>query len=64
MIRIGILAAFLTVLGGCGREPTFDERYDDTASQIHERANTIDRELDRSGNGSRQQTAGNESDVP
>jgi len=36
------LAAALLALGGCHREPTFDERYEAARSQIDEKAREID----------------------
>jgi hypothetical protein len=36
---------FILLLGACGKEPSFDERYSDTANAIEERAANLDAEL-------------------
>ena len=35
----------LLLLGACGKEPSFDERYGDTANAIEERAANLDAAL-------------------
>lgn len=43
-MRGGFFLALL-VLAACQSEPDFDERYDDAAANIHERAAAIDAEI-------------------
>ena len=44
MRLIGTFVAFL-LLAGCNQPQTFDQRYNDTATEIANRAATIDRDL-------------------
>ncbi len=39
------LTLLLLLLGACSREPSFDERYSDTANEIEQRATNLDAEL-------------------
>ena len=56
-MRVVIFVAALAALAGCGREPSFDERYGDTANQIQNRGSAIDRDLDRPNNAAEQKAA-------
>lgn len=47
-MRTGALISLLILLGGCENEKSFDERYDETAVTIENKANSIDRELENS----------------
>lgn len=42
---IAILLALAALLGGCKREPTFEERYDNASKAIVERAKRIDAQI-------------------
>lgn len=56
-MRVLIVIAALAALAGCEREPSFDERYGDTANQIQNRGRAIDRDLARPANAAEQQAA-------
>ena len=56
MRLIIISLAALLILGACGRERSFDERYDDASGTIENRGRSIDRELESEpGGASRRQ---------
>lgn len=42
---MGRAALLLLALAACGREPTFDERYDNAQAAIQARSESIDNEL-------------------
>ena len=44
-MRLALALLIAVALAGCGREPSFDERFDETAGNIEERARAIDQEL-------------------
>lgn len=43
------LLAIVAVLGGCNREPDFDERYDSASRTIVEKAKAIDAQIAATG---------------
>lgn len=45
-MRSGALLPLLILVGGCDREKSFDQRFEDVAGDIENRADTIDRELE------------------
>jgi hypothetical protein len=51
-----ILLVTVALAAGCGREPSFDERYSNAAQSIAGRANELDAELNQSGESSRSET--------
>jgi hypothetical protein len=44
-MRLRLPLLVLLLLGACREEPSFDERYSDTANAIEERAANLDAEL-------------------
>lgn len=46
MRRIALVAMGLAVLGGCGEQRSFDERYRQAQTRLDVRAAAIDQELD------------------
>jgi PBP1b-binding outer membrane lipoprotein LpoB len=43
------LLALVAILGGCKREPDFDERYDNASKAIVEKAKAIDSQIAATG---------------
>lgn len=50
------VALLLLLLGACSREPSFDQRYSDTANEIEQRALNLDAELNRAAPANDQST--------
>lgn len=50
------LGLLLLLLGACSREPGFDQRYNDTANEIEQRATNLDAELNRAAPANDQST--------